>query len=275
METQIDYYKHSALNVSSINTFINKSPLHFWNNSTLNPDYYSSSETPSMIFGRAAHKIFLENNTFYDEFAITPEINKRTKAGKEEYAEFERMNVGKSIIDPQDMVKLTNMQNALNTNSQIKILMHDAECEKEVYWRYDGINCKAKLDIIAKVNGIEVLIDYKTTSSSNIKDFEKSIAQYGYHRQAAWYIDAARILGHDPKAFMFITQEKDLAEAIGIFSIDEESIEIGRQQNAEATQEIKERLSSGKWNAYPEEIQSIALPFWYIKQTQALENYNV
>ena len=45
-------------------------------------------ESPALLEGRVQHTCFLEHENFHKEFIIEPEINKRTKAGKEEYAQF-------------------------------------------------------------------------------------------------------------------------------------------------------------------------------------------
>ena len=46
-------------------------------------------ETPALIEGRVQHTVFLELDKFDDEFVIDPDnINRRTKAGKEEYEDF-------------------------------------------------------------------------------------------------------------------------------------------------------------------------------------------
>ena len=45
-------------------------------------------QSPALLEGRVQHTCFLEHENFDQEFIIEPQINKRTKAGKEEYAEF-------------------------------------------------------------------------------------------------------------------------------------------------------------------------------------------
>ena len=41
-------------------------------------------ETPALIEGRVQHTVFLELDKFDDEFVIEPNVDRRTKAGKEE-----------------------------------------------------------------------------------------------------------------------------------------------------------------------------------------------
>ena len=43
------------------------------------------SESPALLEGRVQHTVFLEHEKFLDEFAIEPIVDRRTKAGKEEF----------------------------------------------------------------------------------------------------------------------------------------------------------------------------------------------
>ena len=57
---------------------IAKSPAHFryWKD-------HPQEDTPSLLFGRAAHKYMLEKDEFKTEFAVAPNVDRRTKEGKE------------------------------------------------------------------------------------------------------------------------------------------------------------------------------------------------
>ena len=60
-----------------------KSPAHYkhWKD---NPQ----EDTPALLFGRAAHKYILETYDFYNEFAVAPNCDRRTKEGKEKWNKF-------------------------------------------------------------------------------------------------------------------------------------------------------------------------------------------
>ena len=89
---QSEYRSHPAISKSDLFK-ITKSPLHFkWAMEN------RERETPSLIFGRACHKYVLEKESFYKEFAVMPDINRRTKAGKEEYEAFLSENSGKDAV---------------------------------------------------------------------------------------------------------------------------------------------------------------------------------
>lgn len=253
-----DYYSIPALSASGINAFY-KSPLHFWRETPFNANRIQREETAAMLFGKVTHKIILEEQDFFKEFIISPEINKRTNLGKEEYEAFLKNNKGKTVIDPETYRKARELKEAFMKNAAVCDLLEGTIAEKSLFWD-DDIRCKAKLDLYRN----RLILDYKTTISASEEEFKKSLINYGYHRQAAWYMEGAeREYGERPKAFVFIVQEKDIPEAIGIYSISPQSIAIGEQENFHARKKIAERLKNADWRAYPEKMQEISLPEWY------------
>ena len=58
-----------------------KSPAHFrwWKD---NPP----EDTASLLFGRAVLKFVLEKDDFFNEFAVAPLVDRRTKEGKAEWS---------------------------------------------------------------------------------------------------------------------------------------------------------------------------------------------
>lgn len=75
---------------------IRKSPMHY-KYAVEHPE----EPTEALRFGIAAHKFILEPETFFDEFVTVPKIDRRTKAGKEEWAEL--LASGKEFVTESDM----------------------------------------------------------------------------------------------------------------------------------------------------------------------------
>ena len=70
-------------------TSIAKCPFT-WKNRTFN-------NSPALFEGRVMHTVFLEHYKFAEEFAIEPPVDRRTKVGKAEYAEWlEELGEGSS-----------------------------------------------------------------------------------------------------------------------------------------------------------------------------------
>lgn len=90
--TEKEYRTHPAISRSEL-WRLNESPEKFkWFKDNPEP------ATPALLFGQLIHKLLLQAKTFGDEFAVAPDIDKRTKAGKEVWADFELSNRGKTIV---------------------------------------------------------------------------------------------------------------------------------------------------------------------------------
>ena len=98
---------------------ISRSPMHF-KYALENPE-----DSLSLAFGRALHKYVLEKDDFGNDFIILPEINRRTKAGKEEYERYqmEAFNSGKELVSREDMTEIIAMYEAVMAHPMAKALL--------------------------------------------------------------------------------------------------------------------------------------------------------
>ena len=73
--------------------------------------------------------------------------------------------------------------------------------EVSIYWDYDDIRCKARLD--SGVTEDEVLVvDLKTTDTVKVDKFQSKLVDLGYDFQAGWYASAAGAVYGNPARFV-------------------------------------------------------------------------
>ena len=105
-----------------------KSPLHFQYQMT-----HPKEDTPALLFGRALHKMILEPGDFESEFAVCPTVNRRTKAGQEQYAAFMAENEGKDIVSQDDYEVMCEMAEVINKHQLANKLL-TGEHEQSFFW---------------------------------------------------------------------------------------------------------------------------------------------
>jgi len=71
--------------------------------------------------------------------------------------------------------------------------------------------------------------------------------------------------------FVFIAIEKTAPHAIGVYSLDEESIAIGRAQNEAAYRLLAQCRERNEWPAYDPAVQIISLPTWAKRWTADMD----
>ena len=104
------------------------------------------------------------------------------------------------------------------------------------------------------------LYDYKTAASADPDTFARRAVDYGYHRQAAWYLDLAHAVGLDADQFGFIVQEKEPPYAVACIRLSDEHLILGRRDMRTAIDIYAECLNSGVWPGYGDHWQTVELP---------------
>lgn len=224
-------------------------------------------ETPALLFGSMVHKYVLEFDDFDSEYATAPEVDRRTKEGKALWSEFAEKLHGRKAISLEDKAKLEEIRKAVMSDPKIaKLLSGEGETETSYYWTDEktGLLCKCRPD---RVNTeLNYLIDLKTTTDASPEAFAKSVYNYRYHVQAAWYMRGyEQATGIKPDGFVFIAVEKTAPYLIAVYLINDIDIELGMEEAEKDLQILKNCTESGNWYGYGGEenkIMTLALPSW-------------
>lgn len=205
---------------------MHKTPAHFKYNIEHRPE-----PTKALLFGIAAHAAILEPDKFAAEYAVAPNVDRRTKAGKEEYAAFLNANADATIISREDMDTILDMVNALYENKAAIDLLNGRH-EVPVTWTDPdtGELCKAKFDNITVLDGKPYIVDYKTTDSCEDGVFERSARKYGYKFQAGMYCEGYFQTFLEECGFAFVAQEKTAPYLVRVYLCDPEFIREGYDQ---------------------------------------------
>lgn len=227
--------------------------------------------TPAMAFGTLVHSMILEPDTV-DKLYHVMQASATTKAGKAEKAQ--AIEEGKTIVSATDFAKAKAMQARVQAHPAASwLLCLPGHSEASMFWEMqteDGRirQCKARADRIAQVGDGEVIIDLKTTSGPvSPAELEKTVARFGYHRQAAWYSDGyERIAGKAPMGFYFIFVSTAVPYLVTACKMDDESSAIGWGDCLKAERLLYEAEKSGVWHGYADQLIEIGLPQWAYKQ---------
>src|SRR5574337_375757 len=190
-------------------------------------------DTPSMLLGRAVHKSVLEGDeAFFAEYMKAPKVDKRTKEGKAEWASFQAKHGGLNLLTAEDYNKVLAVNEAVYSHPFAAKLLAENVTEQTILWldKDTGLLCKARPDAVPD-EGKMSLIDLKTTSDASFEGFTRSIAKYGYARQAAFYTDGYRqATGANIDSFWFIAVETEAPYRTEVYYLDSDFIAWGREK---------------------------------------------
>jgi hypothetical protein len=262
--TSGEYHAHPALSHSRLK-LMGRSPAHF--------RHFLTSEkesTEALDFGRLFHATVLEPESVQHEFVTMPSgIDRRTKVGKEEYAKFMAEAVGRTVVTEEQMATAEAMAKSISDDTAANEIVFDAvatgRLEEAHVWRdrTHAVDRKAKFDAVLKDSTV---IDLKTTTDASPTAFARSIAQYGYHTQAAWYADALEASGSTMRRFVIVAVEKNPPFAVGVYVLDQPSISAGRKRIEEWLFRYAECMSNNRWPGYTPTARLISIPAWSLNE---------
>lgn len=246
------YAAIEACSQSALVTIRDRSPAH-WRCRVDEP-------SDAMVRGTAMHAAILEPQEFEARYFVAPDVDRRTKAGKEQWAAFVEAADGREVMSAEAWHHAMGVRTAVWSHRAAAALLSErTACEVVLQWERDGIPCKGRIDALTP----HAIIDIKTTRSAKRGAFARAIGRYGYHMQAAWYLDGAAACGEKRDLYAIVAVEPEPPYAVAVYTLDDESIEIGRIDNDAAFKRYSECWRSGQWPAYGDGIEDIAVPDWY------------
>ena len=244
------YHAHKAVSNSLISKIL-KSPAH----ARAYLDGTTNEQTPAMVFGTAFHMAVLEPLKFNGQYSVF-DMDGRTKEGKA--AKQAMLDAGQTIISSADWDTIQGMCASILRHPIASALLTDGVSELSYFWTDEdtGIECKCRPD---SINGH--IVDLKSTEDASPEGFSRSVAGYGYHRQAAHYM-----AGTGADSFYFVAVEKKAPFAVAVYELDALALDQGRRDVRRALDYWKDCTTADMFPGYQEEIVTLGLPMWAIKE---------
>ena len=214
--------------------------------------------SPSMVIGSGAHSLILEGaDVFGKEFTISPKFDLRTNIGKSDKAKFELANIGKTPLNEDQFNLVQGMNASVFAHPTSSLLFNGGTPEVSVFWTDDttGMDCKARFDYLTK----GMIVDLKTAADASAGGFERAIAKYSYHIQAAFYLRAAKEAGLDVGTFTFVAVGNSEPHEVTVGEIDVDAVSRSHLECNRILSLIKECRERNYWPAFqiPKHITSL------------------
>lgn len=252
--TNAEYHASGAV-TKSVLDMVHKSPAYYqWCKQT------PRQQTDSMLLGSVVHKLVLEPQDFAAEFAIVPECDRRTKAGKEMYKTFvDSLGNGLQAVPPDVYDTAKAMADAVKAHPIAARLLTEGKAEESLFWEQNGIKCACRPDWL-RDDGL--IVDLKTTQDASPESFIRDAYKYRYYVQAWWYHHGANLCGIHNDDFLFIAVESKPPHTVCVYAADDLYFRLGEIEAMQDFQTYKECLESGQWYGYEKfpEVHSLSLP---------------
>ncbi len=227
------------------------------------PDREAPEPTPSQKLGTAVHMAVLEPRRFEVLYLPAPNVDRRTKDGKADYAAYlERLGDGIEISANDHATALRIAESVRKHPVGKKLLCGAGMREVSVYWtdRETGVRCRMRPDFAPATES--VLVDLKSTGDASDRAFSRTAWNYGYQLTAAFYKDGWKAATGEDRDYVFAAWEKDEPHACAWYYAEDDMIEAGRAEYKRLLRIYADCLASGVWPGYPNQLQPLYLPSW-------------
>jgi hypothetical protein len=222
-------------------------------------------ENAALAFGTAFHCAVLEPAVFESSYVVEPKFGDcRKKENKAARDAWRAENGSKKQLSQASMRKILRMAASIRNHPVAGPLLERAHHEATLRWRDEmsGLECKARVDSVVEFGDKLLALDLKTTNDASPAGFAKSLANYGYAAQDAFYTDGFEAIGRPLHLFLFVAVEKTAPYLCAVYQVDGPSRAKGRATNREALRAYRDALEEDRWPGYSEDIETISLPKW-------------
>ena len=184
------YHRDLALGSSDLKRLAAE-PADYWYSSPLNPDLPAEETTPSQLIGKAVHKLVLEGEqAFAARFIRRPDDLKRLDAK----ARAEIAPNGQDVLPGDDFDRIRIAAGQVLANPYLSASFTGGSPEVSIFWTEivegEPVRRKARFDYLKP----RAVVDLKSVRPMDTAPFpdtcRKAIANWGYHTQAAAYLQA-------------------------------------------------------------------------------------
>lgn len=261
-----------SISSSGLRTIENKSPLHYWATSYLNPDRPDDAdeESKALIFGRAVHTLLLSEDGFRDQYVVRPETYEddagkwkpwsgNANACKEWLAA--RKADGKTVLLKSQVEDIRGMAERISGDQTAVDLLRGKVERSIITQDKTGAFVKSRPDSLPATS---IICDLKTCADASQVAIGRSIVNYGYLQQMALAITSLeQVSGSKVDEAVLLFVETSYPYAYNIKPLDNGDVYTAMRQNRRALDIFADCLSRGDWPTYPDNMLTWSAPKWW------------
>ena len=256
-----EYHSHDSVSKSMLD-LVNRSPAHL---------AYAQKREPTrnMAIGSAIHCAVLEPQRFEQDYMVLHGINDRRKS---EYREAVKARSADLVLTGNEGDNVLGMQAAIQLNQTAQAALElggYAELSAFVMCPDTGVQLRCRYDWVSLIN--HDCIDLKKTQDIRYDAFQKSVANYRYHVQDAFYSYVYQLITDSKLRFRFLTVEEQQPHANKLYELDTEAKQVGARRFKDDLATYKQANESGDWQGIAQDDELLSLPMWALDEEDEVE----
>jgi hypothetical protein len=255
-----------ALSNGIIKPLLQQSPFHAWlEHPQLNPACQEQQDS-KFDLGTAAHALLLEG---VDNCRVIEADDWRTKAAREARDEARLAGFTPMLRAQYEAAQaMVGRAREFLEQTEFAGVLARGKPEVSMFWQEAGIWLKARPDFLTDER--DLIFDYKTTGLPPAK-WKRAMPENGYDTQSLLYQRGLSVLCGRGARFVFLVQEASAPYACWLVEASESMRELAGMKIARAVRTWAECLRTGRWPAYPTEVQHAEAPAWAFVEEEAMQ----
>jgi exodeoxyribonuclease VIII len=253
---EAEYHGWNRMSASALKTLDKSTPLH------LLAERENRTDTPAFRVGRALHSLVLTPAAYELDFVVAPDIDRRTKAGKEEWEKFQGLADGRTILTRDEATLVDEMRGGIMSHESARMLVEKCGTDTEITLRgdWEGIPCKARID--GWIEEFGVIIDIKTHSGlASPQEFSRAAYNFGYWTQFAFYRELMRRAGKEVTSVILIVVEKTPPHACLCAALNADHLDVATARLPGLIDQYRKFLDE-PGTGWPDVVTEIYMPNW-------------
>lgn len=252
------YHSHPHVSNSQL-TQIARSPAHFKYGAT-------NAATAAMAFGTAVHMALLEPEIFKSHYVCLKDVKDRRAS---EYKAAVAAHGEDRVLLPKEADQIAMLCESVQAQTRLSEWLAEPGYRELSIFAVDdqtGAPIRCRFDLLTLEN---IAVDVKTTRDARPEAFSRSILQYKYYVQDAFYSHVFRMAtGLDLSGFKFAAIESDPPHAGKVYELDYTAKSEGQQEFRATLDLYAQCEKSGVWPMYDDQEEIISLPDWKLRQIE-------
>jgi hypothetical protein len=254
------YHAAPGVSKSGLWTIYTKTPSHY--------RFADRKESKAFDLGEAIHLAVLQPDVFETRVMRGPK-DRRGNNWKDFQAEAAATK--RLLLTEGDFEKSLEVRDVVHADAWLNALIVNAasEIEHSALWIDDetGAICRCRPDLYRPDLGI--MLDLKSTVDASADPFARSVVNYGYHAQEAWYSDGYRALGRKVDGFVFLALEKERPYARAVYELPPSIVDDGRAIMRKAVATYAQCAATDQWPGYASGVNELKFKAWSYVETAA------
>lgn len=262
------YHAGPGISKSGLWTIYSQTPAHYRFPADDDDEELTTQQIAIRDFGTAIHTAILEPDQFETSVFRGPK-DRRGNNWKD--AQAEANNLGRICLVAKAYDRVLAVRDAMHANPRLNAIITGGtrQVEASGYWidPASGHLCRCRPDLYRA--DLKLILDLKSSESAHPDAFSRSVVNYGYHAQEAFYSDGWRHVEQEVEAFVFLAWEKKSPYAFALYELPPSIVDEGRAIMRKSMGIYDTCMKSGEWPAYGDEVQELSFKRWSYRETDA------